>query len=365
MNPDEFGRRVLEWFDAHGRKELPWKQNPTPYRVWVSEIMLQQTQVTTVVPYYRRFIERFPDIQTLAAADLDEVLSLWAGLGYYARARNLHRAAGLVRERYGSEMPLDIALLQELPGIGRSTAGAILALSAGQRQPILDGNIKRLLARFAAVSGWPGQASVLARLWELAEYYTPAERVADYTQAMMDLGALVCTPRRPNCVQCPLAMGCVAHAQNCETDFPGAKPRRDLPVRATRMLMVRSATGEILLEHRPPVGVWGGLWSFPECSLEADVVEWCREQLGLSVAVAPAWRVLRHTFSHFHLDITPVPVIVKVECAEAVLEGGRFVWYKSHDSQRLGMAAPVRSLLAALAGDLLNSDDRNESWHDQ
>jgi len=357
MNPDEFGRRVLQWFDAHGRKQLPWQQNPTPYRVWISEIMLQQTQVATVVPYYRRFIERFPDVQALAEADLDEVLSLWAGLGYYARARNLHQAARILRDHYSGEMPLDLALVQALPGIGRSTAGAILALSAGQRQPILDGNIKRLLARFAAVAGWPGQAAVLARLWEWAEYYTPAERVADYTQAMMDLGALVCTPRRPNCPLCPLAMGCIAHAQNCETEFPGVKPRRDLPVRTTRLLLMRSAMGEILLERRPPVGIWGGLWSFPECPLEADVVDWCRQQLGLRVTVEPPWQNLRHTFSHFHLDITPVPVIAQPECAEAVLEGGRFVWYKTQDSQRLGMAAPIRLLLTALAGDLLNHDE--------
>lgn len=360
MNADEFGQRVLEWFDAHGRKHLPWQQNPTPYRVWVSEIMLQQTQVVTVVPYYRRFMERFPNIRTLAEADLDEVLSLWAGLGYYARARNLHRAAGILRDRHGGEMPLDIALVQALPGIGRSTAGAILALSTGQRQPVLDGNIKRLLARFAAVPGWPGQASVLAHLWTLAERYTPTERVADYTQAMMDLGALVCAPRRPDCRLCPLAMGCVAHAQNREMDFPGAKPRRDLPVRATRMVMVRLATREILLERRPPVGVWGGLWSFPECPLEADVVDWCQERLGLRVAIQPFWKTLRHTFSHFHLDITPVPVIAEAECAKAVLEGERFVWYKSDDVQRLGMAAPVRGLLTALTDDLLNYEDRNE-----
>ena len=213
MNPEEFGRRVLDWFDTHGRKRLPWKENPTPYRVWVSEIMLQQTQVATVIPYYERFMARFPDLAALADAELDEVLRLWAGLGYYARARHLHQAARIVRDRHGGEMPLDSALLQALPGIGRSTAGAILALATGQRQPILDGNVKRLLARFAAVEGWPGQSRVQAALWELAERYTPAERVADYTQAMMDLGAMICTPRRPRCEACPLAGGCVAHGR--------------------------------------------------------------------------------------------------------------------------------------------------------
>ncbi|MBK8184082.1 MAG: A/G-specific adenine glycosylase [Candidatus Competibacteraceae bacterium] len=357
MNPEEFGRRVLEWFDTHGRKQLPWKENPTPYRVWVSEIMLQQTQVATVIPYYRRFVARFPEIRTLADAGLDEVLSLWAGLGYYARARHLHKAAQLLRDQHGGEMPVDIALVQALPGIGRSTAGAILALATGQRQPILDGNVKRLLARFAAVEGWPGQAMVLARLWDLAARYTPTERVADYTQAMMDLGALVCTARRPVCEFCPLAIGCVAHAQKQEMAFPSPKPRRELPVRAVRLLLLRSTTGEILLERRPPVGIWGGLWSFPECALGVDVTEWCRERLGLTVAVEPPWRVLRHSFSHFHLDITPTPVRV-AESANAVMEGERFVWYNRLDSKQLGMAAPVRQLWTALTDDLLN--DRNE-----
>ena len=228
MTPDAFGRRVLDWFDAHGRKRLPWKENPTPYRVWVSEIMLQQTQVAAVIPYYERFVARFPDLVDLAAADLDEVLGLWAGLGYYARARHLHEAARIVRDRHGGELPLDSVLLQALPGIGRSTAGAILALAAGQRQPILDGNVKRLLARFAAVEGWPGQPQVLAALWALAECYTPAERVADYTQAMMDLGAMICTPRRPRCDRCPLADGCAAHDQGRESDYPGAEAEAGL-----------------------------------------------------------------------------------------------------------------------------------------
>jgi len=351
MNPVEFGRRVLEWFDAHGRKQLPWKENPTPYRVWVSEIMLQQTQVATVTPYYRRFVERFPGIGILADAELDEVLQQWAGLGYYARARHLHQAARILRDRHCGEMPLDIAILQTLPGIGRSTAGAILALATGQRHPILDGNVKRLLARFAAVEGWPGQSRVLALLWDLAERYTPTERVADYTQAMMDLGALLCTPRRPRCDLCPLAEGCVVHAQGQEMAYPAPKPKRDLPVRATRMLLLRSADGEVLLERRPPVGIWGGLWSFPECPLEVDIADWCRERLGLTVAIEPPWGVLRHSFSHFHLDITPVPALV-IGQEGAVMEGERFVWYNSRHPDERGVAAPVRRLLAALASEL-------------
>lgn len=350
MTPDTFGRRVLNWFDAHGRKSLPWKENPTPYRVWVSEIMLQQTQVAAVIPYYERFMARFPDLVDLAAADLDEVLELWAGLGYYARARHLHQAAQIVRDRHGGELPLDSALLQALPGIGRSTAGAILALAAGQRQPILDGNVKRLLARFAAVEGWPGESRVLATLWTLAECYTPAERLADYTQAMMDLGAMVCTPRRPRCDRCPLVVGCAAHDRGRESDYPTPKPKRNLPVRATRLLLLRGAEGEVLLERRPPVGVWGGLWSFPECPLEVDIADWCRERLGLEVTVGMPWSVVRHSFSHFHLDITPVPGMVS-GWSGAVMEGERFVWYNTRCPDDRGVAAPVRRLLAALANE--------------
>lgn len=351
MNSVEFARRVLDWFDAHGRKQLPWKTDPTPYRVWVSEIMLQQTQVATVIPYYERFMAQFPNVRALADAELDEVLRHWAGLGYYARARHLHQAAQLVRDQYHAELPLETVKLQALPGIGRSTAGAILALATGQRQPILDGNVKRLLARFGAVTGWPGESRVQAALWELAERYTPMERVADYTQAMMDLGALVCTSRRPDCGVCPLAGGCAAHALGRELEFPAPKPRRETPVRAVRMLLVQSAPGEVLLERRPPVGIWGGLWSFPECPLDIDVTVWCEEQLGLTVKVEPPWGVLRHSFSHFHLDITPTPVWV-IEAGRRVMEGERFVWYNSRDPANRGMAAPVQRLLMALASEL-------------
>ena len=310
--------------------------------------MLQQTQVATVMAYYERFMARFPSLVALADARVDDVLGLWAGLGYYARARHMHEAAQIVRDRHSGELPLDRALLEALPGIGRSTAGAILALAAGQRQPILDGNLKRLLARFAAVEGWPGQSRVVAVLWELAERYTPVERVADYTQAMMDLGALICTPRRPRCLQCPLATACAAHAQGQESDYPAPKPKRDLPVRATRMLLLRGAEDSVLLEHRPPVGVWGGLWSFPECPPEADVAAWCRERLGLAATVGAPWNVLRHSFSHFHLEITPTPVMV-ASAAGMVMEGERFVWYNIRRPDGRGVAAPVRRLLTLLA----------------
>lgn len=350
MNPNEFSQRVLRWFDAHGRKHLPWQQEPTPYRVWISEIMLQQTQVATVVPYYQRFMTRFPEVNALADAALDEVLHLWSGLGYYARARNLHRAAVIIRDHYGGQMPLDKEALCALPGIGRSTAGAILALAAGQRQPILDGNVKRVLARFQALEGWPGRADVLAELWDLAERYTPSERVADYTQAMMDLGALVCIRSRPRCALCPLADGCAAHAQGQEMAFPVSRPRRELPVREIRLLMLRAPTGEVLLEKRPPVGIWGGLWSFPECPVNVAVAQWCEDVLRLEVNDTQGWAALRHTFSHFHLDITPVRVAVK-DPDRAVMEAGRFVWYNTRQPDRRGLAAPVQRLLSVLASE--------------
>lgn len=350
MNPEQFSRRVLRWADRHGRKDLPWQQNPTPYRVWVSEIMLQQTQVATVIPYFGRFISRFPEIGDLADADLDEVLHLWSGLGYYARARNLHRAAVIVRDRYQGKIPLDFTALVALPGIGRSTAGAILALSAGQRQPILDGNVRRVLARVHAIDGWSGRSEVLAGLWNLAERYTPAERIGDYTQAMMDLGAMICTRNRPSCDRCPLANGCEAHALGRETAYPVPRPRRDLPVRETRMLMLCNSEGKVLLEKRPPTGVWGGLWSLPECPVGAEMPAWCQDVLGLQSGDIQSWSMLRHTFSHFHLDILPLQVAVK-NPAGKIMEAGRFVWYNPRQPDKRGLAAPVQRLLSILATD--------------
>jgi len=347
MSPEQFSQRLLDWFDKHGRNHLPWQENPTPYRVWVSEIMLQQTQATTVIPYFQRFITRFPDVRALAEANRDEVLHLWSGLGYYARARHLHRAAELICQQHGGQVPLDLATLCQLPGIGRSTAGAILALSAGQRQPILDGNVKRVLARYHAIPGWPGRSSVAAELWALAEQYTPGQRVSDYTQAMMDLGALVCTRRRPLCSSCPLAVACVAHQHGREMDFPAPAPRRTLPQRRTRMLLFCNENDEVLLEQRPPTGIWGGLWSFPECAEDADITAWCRDSLRLTVTAIEPWAIVRHTFSHFQLHIQPIRVTVK-NPTNAVMEGGRFVWYNTRQPDERGLAAPVKRLLALL-----------------
>ena len=351
LAPPEFSQRLLHWFADHGRKNLPWQQQPTPYRVWVSEIMLQQTQVTTVIPYYERFLARFPAANALAEAPLDEVLHLWAGLGYYARARHLHQAAGIIRDHYGGVMPLEFTALAQLPGIGRSTAGAILALSAGQRHPILDGNVKRVLARFHAIEGWPGRTDVLATLWELAERYTPTQSVAEYTQAMMDLGALLCTRGQPRCHACPVAEHCQARQQGRQLELPTPRPVRELPVRATRMLLLCTPAGEVLLEKRPPTGVWGGLWSLPECPPEADLAAWCRAQWGLEVLAMQPWGIVRHTFSHFHLDITPVRVEVG-NPSPVIMEAERFVWYNIRQPEKRGLAAPVQRLLNLLVNDL-------------
>ena len=269
VSPDTaFAAAVLDWFDRHGRKDLPWKQPPHPYRVWVSEIMLQQTRVQTVLGYFQRFMDRFPDVVSLADAPLDEVLALWSGLGYYARGRNLHAAARRIRDQHGGVFPQHMDTLQALPGIGRSTAGAIAAQAFGQRQAILDGNVKRLLARHDLVEGWPGEGRVQKRLWALAEQRTPRQRVADYTQRVMDLGAIVCTRGKPLCDMCPLQAGCLAKAAKRVHELPTPNPRKTLREVNKAWLVIRDSQGRVLLERRPENGVWGGLWAFPELDAE-------------------------------------------------------------------------------------------------
>jgi A/G-specific adenine glycosylase len=344
MRPAEFYTRVLDWFARHGRKDLPWQTDPTPYRVWVSEIMLQQTQVATVIPYYERFMGRFPDAKALAHASPDQVLHHWSGLGYYARARNLHAAARLVAGRYQGCFPKTLDELRALPGIGRSTAGAILSLACGQRHPILEGNVKRVLARFHAVEGWPGQASIERRLWVLAERYTPPRQVPAYTQAIMDLGATLCTRGQPGCGQCPLAINCKARLTGRQRNFPSPRPRRELPRRQTRMMLVSNDAGEVLLERRPPAGIWGGLWSLPEVAHGQPLEAWCREHLGLEVRVLEKWSCVQHTFSHFHLEITPVLGEAVVRRDGVRDDGGR-VWRHPGALDERGLAAPVKCLL--------------------
>jgi A/G-specific adenine glycosylase len=345
MSTSAFTDRLLAWYDRHGRKDLPWHQHRSAYVIWVSEIMLQQTQVGTVIPYFRRFMERFPDIATLAAAALDEVLHYWTGLGYYARARNLHKTARLIVERHHGRFPRDYDTVQALPGIGASTAGAILAFAFGQRHVILDGNVKRVLARYHTVDGWPGMREVAARLWALADRHTPRRRVRAYTQGIMDLGATVCRRTRPDCAHCPVRRGCRALALGAPQRYPGIRPQRSLPTRTTAMIMIRDPGGRVLLQRRPPAGLWGGLWGFPECGAE-DIGEWCRQALGLRVELATPWPALRHTFSHFHLRITPIAA--RVVDSGKVMENAEMVWYNLNQPDERGFAAPVKRLLQQL-----------------
>jgi len=353
--PPPFATRLLTWFDRYGRKDLPWQHNPTPYRVWVSEVMLQQTQVNTVIPYYQRFMQRFPEVQSLAAAALDEVLHLWTGLGYYARARHLHQAAQQICTEYQGELPTEIAQLNALPGIGRSTAGAILALASGQRHPILDGNVKRVLCRYYAVVGWSGTPAVSQQLWQYAEALTPEQRVADYTQAIMDLGATLCTRSKPTCHLCPLAATCQAHQTGQTQLFPVPKPRKTLPVKSTVFIIVHNPTQQVLLQQRPAQGIWGGLWSFPEAATIAEAHQWVADKLGKNLENSQKLGIMRHTFTHYHLDITPLQFSLD-EADSKTIKLTNSLWYNIVSPQTIGLAAPVVRLVTQLThqtGELL------------
>jgi A/G-specific adenine glycosylase len=349
LTPEEFSTRLARWHERHGRTDLPWQNDPSPYRVWVSEVMLQQTQVATVIPYYQRFMGQFPSVRALSEAPLDEVLRLWSGLGYYARARHLHRAAQMVCEKHGGSMPVDFDALRSLPGIGRSTAGAILALSAGLPFPILDGNVKRVLTRFYGIDGWPGEPGVEKELWRLAERYTPARAPNVYAQAMMDLGATLCTRTRPDCQHCPVAEDCTAYREGRQTSYPQPRPRKALPLRTTTVLVLEDEIGAVLLERRPPAGLWGGLWSFPECASPMQIDAWSERHLGQLISGTRCWPAIRHTFSHFHLDIRPLHARVR-RCADRIMEDAGRVWYKVGQPQPFGITAIVKRLLPMLDG---------------
>ena len=339
-----FAARVLAWFAEHGRKSLPWQQNPTPYRVWVSEIMLQQTQVATVIPYYQRFMARFPNVEALATAPDDEVLAHWSGLGYYSRARNLHKAARTVVKDHGGNFPDNLDGLIALPGIGRSTAGAILSLGVGRRGVILDGNVKRVLARYYAVPGHPGESAVAERLWTLAETNTPSRDFGPYTQAMMDLGATLCSRSKPRCEACPLAAGCQARREGRQGDYPGRKARKAVPLRETLMLLIRDKQGRILLEKRPPSGIWGGLWSLPECPAGAEPETWCQERFGMAIRLGDELAEFVHTFSHFQLQIRPQ--LAHPVRGDRLHDGAGTTWLDPAARAELGLPAPVERLLA-------------------
>ncbi|WP_456268398.1 A/G-specific adenine glycosylase [Kushneria sp. AK178] len=351
LDAEYFRTRLLGWFDQYGRTHLPWQQDRSPYRVWVSEIMLQQTQVATVIGYFERFMQRFPDVEALAAAEQDEVLHLWTGLGYYARARNLHRAARCVVEEHGGRFPVEsVEALSALPGIGRSTAGAIIAQATDERAPILDGNVKRVLTRLHGVEGWPGRSDIERRLWQLAEYYTPHWRCADFTQAMMDMGATLCTRRRPSCLLCPFEKDCVAHARGEEHRFPESKPKKEKPVRQTVMLMLRDDDGRVLLEQRPASGLWGGLWGLPQFDDQNALRAWLFDAMPGS-EVQGQWQCFTHAFTHFRFEITPVQAHLAGRGHDDAAAGWR--WYDPDQPDSIGLAAPVKALLASLSSSTL------------
>ena len=341
----DFAARLIAWQARHGRHDLPWQQARTPYRVWLSEVMLQQTQVATVIPYFERFVATYPDVFALARAGQDEVLHLWTGLGYYSRARNLHRAAQLVVLQHGGEFPRDVGALAALPGIGPSTAAAILALTHDLPHAILDGNVKRVLARYHAIEGWPGERAVLDQLWQLARAHLPSDRVREYTQALMDLGATLCKRTRPMCSSCPLVDDCAAHAAGCQHALPAARPRRARPARTTHFIVLRDAA-RYLLERRPASGVWGGLWSLPEITDEAELAARVAllgfREARITARLAP----IAHGFTHFDLSIQPLLVEAR---ADGVRDSADLCWYSPRDSTRIGLPAPVARLLRALA----------------
>jgi A/G-specific adenine glycosylase len=355
MSQPEFSDKLLAWFKLSGRKDLPWQQNRDPYRIWLSEIMLQQTQVKTVIPYFEKFVAHFPDIASLASAELDQVLHLWTGLGYYARARNLHKTAAIIADLHDGHFPEDIATVNALPGIGRSTAGAILSLAFNQHHPILDGNVKRVLARYYAIPGWPGNKKVENLLWEKATVNTPSKHVAQYTQAIMDLGATVCTRSQPACEQCPVLKKCCAQKQNRQSDYPGSRPRKALPEKQVAMAMIKNEHNEVLLLQRPPSGIWGGLWCFPEMDLgknktaksQKQLQHWLEQSLGIEASAHPAWPKMKHSFTHFNLTITPVPARLLRE-QPAIMENPGAVWYNPCEPDQRGLAAPVKKLLNKL-----------------
>ena len=343
--PRQYAPALLQWFDANGRHDLPWQHPRTPYRVWLSEIMLQQTQVRVVIPYFERFVAALPDLPALAAAPQDDVLALWSGLGYYARARNLHAAAQRCVAEHGGDLPRDLDALTALPGIGRSTAAAILSQAWGDAHAILDGNVKRVLARVFGVDGWPGTPAVEKRLWALAESLVPDARLADYTQAQMDFGATLCTRHDPGCGDCPLQTSCVAHATGRVAELPTPKPGKALPERTATVLVLRDARGRALLQRRPPTGIWAALWSLPEFADDAAALDWFDAHIEGDFDAGEALAVVPHTFSHYRLRMHP-RAWTDVAPGAAIRDNDDLRWVARDDLTTLGIPAPVRALLA-------------------
>lgn len=338
---------LIDWHGRQGRHDLPWQRDRTPYRVWVSEIMLQQTQVGTVMPYFERFMKRFPGIHALAEAPIDDVLHIWAGLGYYARARNLHRAAMRIRDEFNGEFPTAFEDIASLPGIGRSTAGAILALSRGKRYPILDGNVKRVLSRFFGVEGDLAERENLERLWQLAGDCTPHHRVDVYTQAIMDLGATICTRRKPLCDYCPLADRCYARYTGRQHEIPAARRARERHTRRTVMLVAMSEDGAVLLERRPESGVWGGLWCLPEFTTDSEARSYAEQRLRDVQMESQSLGTLEHAFTHF--DLVVAPLLARCGGSAGVMDALDTVWYNPREPAAIGLPAPIKTLLDRIA----------------
>lgn len=342
----EFARTLQAWHAAHGRHDLPWQKTRDPYRIWLSEIMLQQTQVDSVIPYYARFLARFPDLVSLAGAPVDEVLGLWSGLGYYARARNLHKAARALMEHHGGHFPANAEAIATLPGIGRSTAAAIAAFAFDERAAILDGNVKRVLCRIFGIEGFPGEKAVENRLWALAESLLPDAGIGTYIQAQMDLGATLCTRGRPACGRCPFASGCIAHREGRTGTLPAARPRKALPHRRLRVAVI-CAEGRILLERRPPAGIWGGMLSLPEITDEdVDAHAWLASRFGLTATRASPLPALRHVFTHFSLDL--LPVRLDTSAAVRQLHDPVLTWLASDALAGAALPTPIRRILESL-----------------
>ncbi|MCO6524668.1 MAG: A/G-specific adenine glycosylase [Candidatus Schmidhempelia sp.] len=340
-----FSAAVLAWYDQFGRKTLPWQQQKSSYHVWLSEVMLQQTQVSTVIPYFNRFIERFPTISDLAQANIDDVLHLWTGLGYYARARNLHKAAQQILEQHAGIFPTTFAEVAALPGVGRSTAGAILSLAQHQHFPILDGNVKRVLARYFAIEGWPGTKMIENKLWHLSEMLTPVNGVDKFNQAMMDIGAMICTRAKPKCSLCPIANHCIAYANQNWSQYPTKKAKKVIPEKIAYFLILQDEQ-TVWLEQRAPAGIWGGLYCFPQFDSLQQIDQWLTNYKIKPTDNYQQLTAFRHTFSHFHLDI--IPILVKVSIRGMVLKAENSCWYDLLNPPKIGLATPIKNLVTML-----------------
>jgi A/G-specific adenine glycosylase len=344
-----FSAKLIRWQKLHGRNNLPWQKTRDPYAIWVSEIMLQQTQVTTVIPYYLRFLQRFPDIGSLASGTVDEVLALWSGLGYYSRGRNLHRAARLIAEDQEGIFPRDLEVIRQLPGVGRSTAAAIAVFAYGERSAILDGNVKRVFARCFGVDGYPGERKNEILLWRKAEELLPEKneknQMGIYTQALMDLGATVCTRGKPKCMACPLRQDCIALRDDRVDGLPAPRPRRPLPEKETVLLMLMKQD-KVLMGKRPTTGIWGGLWCLPEIPVSEDAIAYCTRHFGMTVKPLAHMPPLDHTFTHFRLRIHPQPLqVVSYPATIKTQWQDETIWITLDDALKAAIPAPVRKLI--------------------